>query len=236
MTTIALDTIDKLEITPTDYFNEFRTLQTLMGGLHRLYSMIKRRELEFERRCGCIKMTVHSFGMDFDGTRDHLDTIACFFHWFGVSVCNYARLVGFIHGLERKHFARADLTSKTNFKTIKAAVDAYADSVTELKNVQIWRNKVAAHFAITDPYKDDNIATLDMSVVFPVTFEGRYVVGGLTMIRGNSMTSHTSQIPPWSLTEVFESLVPRFWTDCPIPTVEQLQDAIMAQSGHGANI
>jgi len=229
MTNVPLDAIAKLEIATSDHFNECRTLQTLFVGLRQLYVMIKRRELEFEWRCGSNKVVVSSLGIDFDGTHAHLDTIACFFHWFGVSVCNYARLVGFIHGLEKKHFARADLGAKASFKTVKTAVDAYVNTVTELEKVQVWRNKVGAHFAITDPYKDDNIATLDMSVIFPVTFEGRYVVGGLTMTRGNATSSHTSQLPCWSVTEVFESLVPRFWPQFTIPTAESLRVAKQEQ-------
>ena len=177
----TVDAIQKLEVLPSAHFNELRTLATVTSGLHRLYAMLKVRELEFERRCGDTKVVIQSFGLDFDGTRSQLDTIACFFHWFGVSVCNYARLVGFIHGIENKHFARADLADRANFARIKKAVGDYVDSVSELAEVQIWRNKVGAHFAITDPYRDDNIATLDMSVVFPVSFEGRYVLGCNTM-------------------------------------------------------
>jgi len=86
---------------------------------------------------------------------------------------------------------------------------------------------VFGHFAITDPRQEDNIATLDMSVIFPVTFEnGFYVVGGLTLMKGNTSGSHTSQLPHWSLTNVFETLTPRFWPDFVIPTVEQMQHAI----------
>jgi hypothetical protein len=236
MTPIAIDTVAKLEIRPDDHFNEFRTLQTLSQGIYQLYMIIKHRELEFERRCGSNKMIVQSFGIDFDGSREHLNTIACYFHWFGVSLCNYARLVGFIYGLEKKLFTRTDLGAKANFKSIKEAIDAYVNSVIELEKVRFWRNKVGAHFAITDPYKDDNIATLDMSVVFPVSFENRYVVGGFTMMKGNSTESHTSQLPRWSLTEVFETLVPRFWPDYSIPTVEHLKTAILQHYGDGLNI
>ena len=39
--------------------------------------------------------------VDYDGTFDKLPMIACFFHWFGVSICNYARLVE----IKTKHFA-----------------------------------------------------------------------------------------------------------------------------------
>ena len=44
---------------------------------------------------------------------------------------------------------------------------------------------------------------------------------GLKMGKANPTTFQTSQLPRWSLTEVFESLVPRFWPNCSIPTVEQ---------------
>ena len=50
-----------------------------------------------------------------------------------------------------------------------------------------------------------------MSVIFPVSFEGRYVVGGMKMTRRDSSGVHESQLPRWSITEVFESLEPRFW-------------------------
>ena len=57
----------------------------------------------------------------------------------------------------------------TKFKAIKESVDRYAHGVPELESVVVWRNKVAAHFAITHPFKHDDIATLGMSVMFPVT-------------------------------------------------------------------
>lgn len=241
MTTVFLDAIEHVEISSNDHANEVGTLRTLFRGLHQLYGMIKRRELDFEHQIALKlepgqKLKVFAQGLDYDGTSERLDAIACFFHWFGVSLCNFARLVGYIRGVEKGEFARSDLHDKTNFKTIKEAIDAYVASIPELANVLVWRNKVFGHFAITDPRKDDNIATLDMSVIFPVTFENRYFVGGLTMTKGNATSSHTSQLPRWSVTEVFEALIPRFWSDFKIPTVERLQDAIQAHSGHGANI
>ncbi len=104
-----------------------------------------------------------------------------------------------------------DLRDASKFKQVKKAIDDYVIGIAELDRVRVWRNKVFAHFAITDPFKDDNIATLDMSVIFPVSFEGRYVVGGMTMLRSNSGGSYKSELPRWSLTEVFESLEPHFW-------------------------
>ena len=72
--------------------------------------------------------------------------------------------------------------------------------------------KVAGHFAITAPIEKDNIATLDMSVMHPLSLEnGIYHVGGMTLFKKNSTGEHTSDIPTWSLTKVFDSLGPRYW-------------------------
>jgi hypothetical protein len=212
MPTIILDAKENIVIDPNDYFNEIRTLQTLRTGLVTLASDIKGRETTFQQRTAG-KFKVQIFGLDIDGTKGNLDLIACFFHWFGVSVCNYARLVGFIRGLATNDFSRSDLNDSSRFEDIKKSVNAYAKGVSELTDVLKWRDKVAAHFAITDPRKADNISTLDMSVMFPVTFDGRYRVNGLTLTRTNSTGSYTSAIPHWSLTEVFENLIPRYWPD-----------------------
>lgn len=115
-------------------------------------------------------------------------------------------------------FTRADLSDKSKFNTVKSSVDDYVENVTELSDVLIWRNKVGAHFAITAPHRSDNISTLDMSVMFPVSFNsGHYYVGEHTLTRTDGAGGrHTSAIPRWSLTEVFENLIPRYWPNIEI--------------------
>ena len=211
MSSTTLDTVARVTIDASEHFNEVRTLQMLSAGLMRIADDLRRRESAWEQANGG-KVNLHVYGLDIDGTKGNLDLIACLFHWFGVSLVNYARLVGFIKALSNKDFTRSDLNDPAEFKKITLIVDTYVKAVTELDAVLRWRNKVGAHFAITAPYKDDNVATLDMSVMFPVTFtNGRYRVGELTLTRSNSMGSHSSEIPCWSVTEVFESLIPRYW-------------------------
>jgi hypothetical protein len=221
---MSLDTIENFQVDHVEAANELRTLQTLSQGLEQLYRMVKGRELRYEqsRRAG---LELFSLGLDWDGTRDRLDTIVCFFHWFGNTLDNYIRLVGFVRGLANGTFSRSDLGDKTKFKAIKTACDTYRDSIREYFSVSVWRNKVFGHIAITYPFGDDNPATLAMSAMFPVTFEnGRYVVGGLTHGRQEAGQIHTSELPRWSLTEVYESLVPRFWPTYVVPTVDNLPD------------
>jgi hypothetical protein len=216
---VTVDAIDGVTVDSADFGNELRTMHTLFTGLRTLAGFVKSREVQWATAVKG-KVTFTSFGLDFDGTKDWLDPIACFFHWFGVSVCNYARLTGFIRGISRGELSRQDLRETAKFKAISGVVTAYVTGIAELKEVLVWRNKVAGHFAITDPWKNDNIATLDMSVVFPVSFtNGVYLVHDMQMTRRDSTGTHTSAIPSWSLTQVFEGLIPRYWPQLVASTV-----------------
>ncbi len=139
--------------------------------------------------------------------------LPCLFHWFGVSVINYARLVGFLSGLASNKFARQDLEDKKVLETVKKHCNNYVDNISELKQVKLWRNKVAAHFAITDPRKEDNIAMLDFSVMYPVGYaDNRFRVNVHTFTRTESFgVEYQATLPSWSVTEVFEMLQSRYW-------------------------
>jgi hypothetical protein len=212
MATITLDAIEPVQVEDTEHVNEVGTLRTLHRGLWGLANSVANREYPFLEMSKKVKFV--SFGRDADATTQDIDMVACFFHWFGVSLCNFARLVGFIRGLKNGEFTRADLTdqSKMKARVIKNSVDAYIQSVPELQPVLVWRDKIAAHFAITDPRKDDNIATLDMSVVFPVAYDSpRYRANYFQMIRSSAAGTHVSGFPEWSVTEVYEQLASRYW-------------------------
>jgi hypothetical protein len=212
MSTITLDAIEPLQVGDNEHVNEVGTLRTLHRGLWGLANSVANRKYPFLESPKKVKIV--SLGRDFDATTQDIDMVACFFHWFGVSLCNFARLVGFIRGLKRGEYARADLSdpAKTKARVIKNSVDLYVESVPELQPVLVWRDKIAAHFAITDPRKDDNIATLDMSLIFPVTYASpRYRANYFQMIRSNAAGTTVSGFPEWSVTEVYEQLAPRYW-------------------------
>ncbi len=233
MPTVTLDAVAGISVDSNDYFNECRTLQMLSTGLVGVADNLKRREAAWQEQTAG-KFKYHVYGTDIDGTKGDLDLIACFFHWFGVSLCNFVRLVGFVRGLSLNEFSRADLSDPAKFDAVKTSVDKYVNSLPELSDVVVWRNKVGAHFAITAPHKSDNVSTLDMSVMFPVTFtDGQYRVGELTLTRKNSSGTHTSAIPCWSVTEIFENLLPRYWPHITVALNSNANKAVNPSSGSG---
>ena len=130
----VLDRLEGLEITDaqaTQRGNELNSLAYLAEGLEFLYRQIKRSEQTvLERVDPSLKVFMMRNVEEFEGIA--MGLVACAFHWYAVSVCNYVRLVGWLTHGEEAERARE-----------------YVQRV--LPGVYVWRNKVAAHFSITDP-------------------------------------------------------------------------------------
>jgi hypothetical protein len=119
--------------------------------------------------------------------------IACAFHWYATSSCNFVRLVGWLAHGRNGHRA-----------------DAYVGRI--IPSVRVWRNKVGAHFAITDPRKEDTAAVLESSVMFPIGFvNGRFQTQPfiVSMRRGGKASSTRADMS-WSLTDVHRLLAQRY--------------------------
>ena len=209
---IILDHKGQFSVPRDSGHNEITSLQSLALGLNLIAATVW--ELEERIRSSETPGTRTFFFGHRPGTdRRQTLLLPCYFHWFGISLCNYARLTGFLAALGAGAITRQDLTSPSERRRVASACKDYVASVLEIGAVVIWRNKVAAHFAITDPRGDDNLATLDMSVMHPVSYsDGRYRVGEWTFSRGSAgAESVSSEIPSWSITEIFESLSDRYW-------------------------
>ena len=131
------------------YFNELRSLEYLATGLNLLNAQVRRIETRVVARIKGLRVEMFGNAPELEGLPQ--DLVACAFHWYSVTVCNYVLLVGW-------------LLNKGDTKAAKK----YQDSV--LGNVLRWRNKVGAHFAQADPHKDDTPAALSQSVMFPIGF------------------------------------------------------------------
>jgi hypothetical protein len=211
-TKFVIDSKLGIEVPPEKYLNEYNALVQLKNGLIALYNHVRPEELRIiESKRGSF---IQFWGRPPQMAEQLFNLLPCYFHWFGTSVCNYARLVGFIVSREQGIITDADLQLEPSRAKIKDACNEYTRNLVELQEVLKWRNKVAAHFALTDPRNDDNIATLEASIVYPIGFDNdRFRTGTMIFSRGDATTSYTSEIPRWGLTEVFESLAPRLWPD-----------------------
>lgn len=163
--------------------------------MHSLYSQVKTHEATALRVIGTSAGDI-AFGWgDVPGFAEAgIDTtfIACAFDWYAINVCRLFQLIGFVS-------------------------NEYAGRVEEVRQyrarvcgpVLVYRNKVAAHYALTEPRKEDNEADLYVSTMDTVAFEtDQFFVGSLRAGLGSEGNSVESQHDyHWSLTAFHESVV-----------------------------
>lgn len=203
----AIDKIKNIFVNPNKYASEITTMDCLKTGLMYLYNSVYSIEQEMIKKYE--GEDIYFWGRNPDLPQHIFEILPCFFHWFGTSVCNYARLAGLVACYETNIISRIDFDKKV----AKDFCDNYIISIDELSEVKKWRDKVAAHFAITDPRKENNI-TLEASIIYPVSFaKNRFYTGATKFSKIEGDKSEDAEIPKWSLTESFEALSTRFWPD-----------------------
>jgi hypothetical protein len=133
------------------------------------------------------------------------------FHWYSTNLINFAKCCGLVLFLNEKSVLPEQLASNQKLRTeLIRMQNEYINGISELGPVKHFRDKAGAHLAYTDPFKNDNSATLIESIsLCPIYQEGRMVIGGLTRSRGEHTSSFSKY--PWSVTENFESLIPRYF-------------------------
>lgn len=195
---MVIDHVDRIELADDQvqaHANELNSLRYLAGGLYFLHAQVKGIEEKITTQVGP-KQRVTFFGNapEFEWVPQGL--VACAFHWYALSACNYVRMVGWLG----------------NDGDSKRATE-YVQRV--MPSVYIWRNKVAAHFARTDPRPEDTAADLAASVIFPVSFhENAFYANSWTVGLGRGSQRTTSrQNMTWSLTNTHFGLCERYWPD-----------------------
>ncbi len=175
------------------HFNELRSLSYLATGLRFLCEQVQSVEAEVTKRLPKDKQ-VSIFGDAPEMQGINQDLVACAFHWYAVTACNYVKMVGWL---------------ANNGESSKAR--EYMQSVPP--QVYLWRHKVAAHFAIIDPRGDDNAADLATNVIFPISFvNDAFYTGSFTLTITKGGKQNTSrQDMRWSLTHTHCDLIPRYW-------------------------
>lgn len=197
---MIIDHIDKLEVRDdrlAAYGNELRSLKYLEQGLRFLYEQVKSTEDQIMEVLGRDKRVI-IYGNAPALKSAPQGLIACAFHWYAVSACNYVRMVGWlVNGGDSQKAGQ------------------YVQRV--LPGVKLWRDKVGAHFARVDPRPQDTPADLAMSVMFPVAFDDdAFYTGTFTLaMRQGTKTSASRTDMRWSLTHTHRELVARYWPSTP---------------------
>ncbi len=168
--------------------NELNSLRYLAQGLNFLALQVGGIEMEVQQRIPRDKIVVGYGNVPWlKGVP--MGLVACSFHWYAMSACNYARLVGWL-ALGQEPRKASGYVTRT------------------IPSVFTWRNKVAAHFARTDPHKNDSPADLASSTMFPLGFDdGLFVTQPLVY----SQSGSTAKLPKWSLTRIHNELTGRYW-------------------------
>ena len=181
---MIIDHIDKLELSDEQveqHYNELRALDRLWVGLSNLDYNVRKMEAEAGERLGIKTKVVHSFGNNPRLEGIPQDLVACAFDWYSITACNYVKLTGWL--------LNAGDTRKAN---------EYLQNV--IPEVYVWRNKVGAHFALTDPRPDDTPADLAKSVMFPISFDDDAFYAGslvLTIASEGQERPKPEGIPNW---------------------------------------
>lgn len=209
MSKLVLDSIERIEMdTESPPLNNYHALGYLPVGLHSLALTVRNEELDVRKEPGgAPALMIAGFPNDAQ--------IACCFNWFSTSIVNYLRLVGLIDIMNQRGWNSQDLQDDKNRKKITNHCVSYVKRV--VPEIYKWRNKIAAHFAITDPSSKDNLGTLEYSIMNPIMYLKPYFVAGgfAWSIRGQK-----SQLEKWALTQTFENLTERLWPDRQLPGVE----------------
>ncbi len=203
---MILDYIDHLEFNPgtEDYlFDAEETLARLSQGLFWLYNYTKNFENKVLTRKKDINEIYGLAGKILPNTPS--EWLSSAFIWYSISINNYCRLVAWLSTNDLK------------------VVNKYPRKI--IPRVVMFRHKVAAHFAITDP-GNDNLADLRSSIMTKVIFTKGTLVGGAVSEVYTDENGHEirkKHNTSWSLVRTHEKLMPRFWPKGPIEVSEALQ-------------
>lgn len=218
---VMKDTVVGSRLTASEFHNEIGTLYSLFTGMAFLATQVN--FLETTARASPNGRTLGGFFSDLEGyfglPPGANGLLPCFYHWFGVTTINFVRKAGFLQGVNENRIPRPPYVNAAQRAEVKDYCSRYVSSVDEVKEILIWRNKVFAHFASTDPYGSDNEALLLQVSMYPISYKmGRLTIGSFQVFMGpdapgdglDPIASGRSGLPEWSLAEVFGALERRY--------------------------
>ena len=229
MERIILDRIDHISILPgTTPFKNYHILYQLREGINFIYQKAIEIESNYLRLSHPDKndsyiaiMKKANFIYNVETNSPVNNLFANLVYWYSLNVLNYSQTIGMIDFLNKKGIKIEELLTKAVANELRKHVKSYISNIQDLEPVELFRNKIAAHVAITSPKTTgnlDNIATLIESMSPLPTFrDSRLFMGDFTW----TIQQQKSEIGKitWSLTENYESLLKRYDWKTPLPNL-----------------
>ena len=200
---IVIDHADNIVVSGEIHYNNLNVLRSLHIGMLHLAEFTRHREIEKLAKYGKGRLVGFS---DFGSHKELL--LGCMFDWFAINLVSYVRTIKLIHLMDEHGWDIADLKQGDMQRQLREAYSSYIARVAP--DVLQWRNKIAAHRAVTDP-RSDSLALLTYSTFPTVAYRSPYYrVGELKLSMGDGSVTDLSS---WSLTEMYDKLTLRYWPD-----------------------
>lgn len=215
---LTLDAIENIFVNETSAaFKNNYSIHQLLEGIFMTYNMMKYREenyweLKYPNKSPEIIAIERQSSFSVDFTNDRFDReVVNISHWYSNTLINFVKCCGAIDFLNKNHLMPETIASdRAMISEMKKHRDSYVKSIPELQTVWNFRNKASAHLAFADPL-GDNAATLIESIsIIPCYDCNRIKLGALKRQSGEHESSLSQQ--EWSVTESFESLMPRYFS------------------------
>lgn len=137
-------------------------------------------------------------------------------HWFVLNITNYARCVALIDIMLKEKLETKDLIAHSS--VISKHCSKYVRE--SIPIMHGWRNKIVAHPSATDPRKDDNVATLQLSMMHMISYNMPYYYMGRSKLVIENMKT---PLEGWSLTRLFEDeIAPRYWPHIQLKRIQHI--------------
>lgn len=215
---MTLDIIDNIVLFEGhSSFKNHHSVYHLLEGIFMTYNAMTQLEnnyfnLKYPNESQEKIEALQKASFSFSGELSQVDSQAVnLFHWYSINLINYVRCCGLVKFINLNKVGAEQIANDKILKNeLKEFQKNYLKSIPEIQSVIFFRNKASAHLAFTDPYTEDNSATLLESISIIPTYEnGKIYVGKLTRGVGDVQSEFTNN--SFSLTENFNSLIPRYF-------------------------
>jgi hypothetical protein len=204
MEKLILDTVRGIEFDKSNPpLNNLHALGYLPKGIFTLANQIRKYEVGMEDGTD---FPISGVTLAYGPSISNIEMVACCFSWYSISLHNYLKLVGLVELVMQQRWSREDVANPENGKKIKLHCTNYVKDV--IPEIHRWRNKIAAHFAITAPFPEDNQALLEFSAMNNIAYMSPYFYAGA--LQWGTKGGKTD-LPKWSVTESIQTLTPRLW-------------------------